>query len=453
MKKNNNDLSSSDRRTFLKQSFAGTVAAASAISALSAKSYANIIGANDRIHMAAAGMHGRGRALVRAASMQKNVSMIALCDVDRRVFETGGKQIVEQFGSAPKNYEDYRGMMENKDIDAVLIATPEHWHAPMTIMGVQNDKHVYVEKPCSHNPHEGELLLKAQKKFSNYVIQMGNQQRSAPTSNEAIKKIREGLIGEPYMGKAWYANTREPIGRAKEAEVPDWLNWDLWQGPAPRESFKDIYVHYKWHWFWKYGTGEINNNGTHEIDVCRWALGVEYPEKVMSVGGRFHHDDDWQFYDTQTATFAYAGGKSIEWEGRSCNAQATYGRRRGAQVLGTKGSVILDRNHVTFYSLSNEKTLEFSEETQSATMDTVGVGGLDVLHMKNFVNAIRVGEKQNSPIAEGVITNNLCHLGNYAQASGATLNIDEKTGRITNNRKVMKKYWKRDYQKGWTPKV
>lgn len=442
------DKKISSRRRFLKASLAAT-----ALVGTSAKSYANIVGANERLNMAAVGMRGRGRALVRACSKQKNVKVTTLCDVDQKVVSKASASIAELFGSPPVVYEDYRNLMEDKDVDGVLIATPEHWHAPMTIMAVQNQKHVYVEKPCSHNPHEGELLLEAKKKYPKYVIQMGNQQRSAKTSQQAVEMIREGVIGDPYLAKAFYANKRGGIGPATETPVPAGFNWELWQGPAPRESFKGIYHPYKWHWFWKYGTGEINNNGTHEIDICRWALGVDYPETVRSAGGRFHYNDSWEFYDTQLATYEYSGGKTIQWEGRSCNPLKIEGKGRGSIIYGTKGSVFLDRNSVVFYDAKGQKTKQLTEEVKSATLDTVGVGGLDVQHMRNFVDAIRISEAQHSPINEGVITNTLCHLGNYAQAVGKTLMLDSKTGRVTNNPHVMKNYWQREYEKGWEIKV
>lgn len=418
----------------------------------SAKSYSRIVGANDRVNFAAVGVNGRGKALINAVAMQKNVGMIALCDVDKRQFEIAGKVISEKFGDTAKNYVDFRELMDNKDVDALVIATPEHWHAPMTIMGVQADKHVYIEKPCSHNPHEGELLVQAQKKYGK-IIQMGNQQRSAPSSIEAVQLIKDGFIGEPYLGKAWYANNRASIGVGKVTAVPEWLDWELWQGPAPRAEFKDNFLHYHWHWFWKYGTGEINNNGTHEIDVCRWALGLTYPKKVSSTGGRYHFKDDWQFYDSQVVTYEFEEGKSIVWEGNSCNNLSPTGKGRGAVIYGTKGSVVLERNEVVFYDIAGKEIKKVVEAGKSGTTDTVGAGWLDSVHMNNFVNAIRIGEKQNSPIDEGATSNLLCHLGNYSQALNRPLTIDTKTGRILNDKEAMKKYWKREYEPGWEIKV
>ncbi|MFW6227807.1 MAG: Gfo/Idh/MocA family protein, partial [Bacteroidota bacterium] len=198
------------RRDFIKKTAIG--AAGITLGGLSAKSYGRVLGANDRINFGVAGINSRGIALMHAINNAKNTSIGAVCDVDRRIIEKSVKRGQDLTGVKPKSYEDVREMLEQKDIDAIAIATPDHWHAPMTIMGVQAGKHVYVEKPCSHNPREGELLVEAEKKYDK-VIQMGNQQRSAPTSIQAIKDIREGIIGDVYMGKAWYANKREPIGK------------------------------------------------------------------------------------------------------------------------------------------------------------------------------------------------------------------------------------------------
>ena len=437
-----------NRRSFVKKSAAGAVGLSMAFSA---KSYASILGANDRLNFAAVGVHGRGKALIAAVAATKNSSLSAICDVDKREFDITGKLVNEKFGKQPDTYTDIRKLLEKDDIDAILIATPEHWHAPMALMGVQAGKHVYVEKPCSHNPQEGEMLVEAQKKFGK-VIQMGNQQRSAPTSQQAIKDIREGLIGKAYYGKAWYSNNRKSIGVGKSVPVPEWLDWELWQGPAPRMDYKDNYVHYNWHWFWNWGTGEINNNGTHEIDICRWALGVDFPKTVASSGGRFHFDDDWEFYDTQIVNYEFEGGKMISWEGRSCNGFHQYKRGRGATIHGTEGTVMLDRNGYVAYDLSGKVIKEMKEEAESATTDTVGAGNLDALHMRNFAGAIREGEKQNSPIDEGHVTNLLCHLGNISQKVGRVLQTDTSDGKIKKDKGAMK-YWSREYASGWEMRV
>ncbi len=439
------------RRDFIKKSAIGTAGIGMAGIGMSPESYGNIMGANDRINFGIVGLHGRGKALLKAAAASDNTSIGFVCDVDSRVIEDSTKMVKDVTGKKPKAHEDIRKLLEESDLDAIAVATPDHWHAPMAIMGVQAGKHVYVEKPCSHNPHEGEMLIKAQKDTGK-IIQMGNQQRSGPTSQMAMKDIKEGIIGEVYFGKAWYSNRRGPIGTGQKTEVPKWLNWELWQGPAPRRDFQDIWVHYNWHWFWDWGTGEVNNNGTHEIDICRWALGVDYPQKVDSAGGRFHYDDDWAFYDTQVVNYKFPGNKMITWEGKSCNPFGYHGWGRGASLHGTKGTILLDRNNYKAFDMDGNVIKEEQEKETSATTNTVGAGALDTYHMQNFLAAIRTGAKQNSPIDEGHKSNLLCHLGNISQHVGRSLRTCTKTGKIFNDGEAMQ-MWSRRYEPGWEPKV
>ncbi|MBN2350021.1 MAG: Gfo/Idh/MocA family oxidoreductase [Bacteroidales bacterium] len=439
------------RRNFLKKVAVSSAGITLGGLGMSAKSYARIIGANERINMAVIGTNSRGKAHIMALVNSPHTLISHICDVDSRVMSETVKISGELSGYTPVGEKDIRKLLEIRDIDAISIATPDHWHAPMTLMGLQAGKHVYVEKPCSHNPQEGEMLIEAEKKYGK-VIQMGTQQRSAPTSQLAIKEIREGIIGDAYMVKTWYANTRGSIGYGKEAPVPEWLDYDLWQGPAPRRAYKDNIIHYNWHWFWNWGTGEINNNATHELDVARWALGVDFPVKINSAGGRFHFKDDWEFYDTQDVSYVYEDGKIITWEGRSCNGFGYFNRGRGSLIYGTKGTIFLDRNAYELFDLGGNLIKRVEEEAESATTDTMGAGNLDIFHMQNFLDAIRKGTKVNSPIAEGHVTNTLCHLGNISQKLGRSLNIDPCNGNVSEDPEAMT-FWSREYEKGWEPKV
>lgn len=415
-----------------------------------AKSYGRIIGSNDRINFAVAGLNSRGGALAGSIFDTPNTSIIAVCDVDSRVIDKA-KSRVKDKGQEAKGYTDIRRLLEDDGIDAVAIATPDHWHAPMAIMAASAGKHVYLEKPCCHNPREGELVIAAQKKYDR-VIQMGNQQRSAPTSQSAIKDIRDGMIGEPYFGKAWYSNKRGSIGKGKKTAIPEWLNWELFQGPAPREDFRDNIVHYNWHWFWNWGTGEINNNGTHELDICRWALGVEIPVKASSSGGRMHYQDDWEFYDTQIANFEFENGKMITWEGKSCNGHQYYNRGRGVTIHGTEGSVLMDRSGYEIFDNDGNSLKKRSEKEVNDGLNLVGGGNMTTLHMNNFCNGIREGEKLNAPINEGFVSNLMPHLGNISQELGRTLKVDPSNGHIVGDAEAMK-MWGREYEPGWEPKV
>lgn len=402
--------------------------------------------AADEITVAVMGVNGRGAVLAKAFAAQPGANVAHICDVDTRVRDRVTSEVEGSSGLS-----DFRRALESRDVDALVVAAPDHWHTPAAVLALQAGKHVYLEKPCSHNPREGEILVEAQKKYGLHV-QMGNQQRSARTSVEVIDAVHSGLIGRPYYGRAWYANTRGTIGHGKQASVPIEVDYDLWQGPAPRTPYRDNVIHYNWHWFWRWGTGEICNNGTHEIDVCRWALGVDYPTKVTSSGGRYHFDDDWEAYDTQIASFEFAGGQAITWEGRSCNGRPIEGRSRGAAIHGEKGTVIVDRNGYVVYDNDNNEIQKNMDELQEDSLDTRGGGGMTAVHIENFLETIRGKEKLRAPVADARKSQLLCHLGNIAQRTGRTLHCDDTTGRIVNDAGATS-LWSREYEPGWEPKA
>ncbi len=440
------------RRDFIKKTTAGTAAMTLGGLVLPQMAHARILGANDAINCAVIGVRSRAKAHLVAIHQDPNAKILYNCDVDDVIIENHNVWCQENIGYVPKVEKDFRKILEDKDVDAVFIATPEHWHAPMAIMALQAGKHVYVEKPCSHNPHENDLLVAAQNKYGKKV-QMGNQQRSSRTSATAIGDIRNGIIGEVYKGEAYYSNNRFSIGKGQSIEVPDTLDWELWQGPAPRESYRNNIHPYNWHWFRAWGTGEIHNNGTHEIDICRWALGVDLPETVTSFGGKYTYDDDWEFVDNQQVTYTFPGNKFITWSGHSRVMMKPERPGRGVTIYGSKGSMELSREFYKLYDLQgNPIKFEFEQGQQSGSTNTLGMGGLDVNHVGNFFNAIRKDESLNADINDASISTMLCHLGNMAQDAGHTLEIDTKTGKVLNDKKIMKS-WKRDYEKGWEPKL
>lgn len=439
------------RRDFIKKTATGSAGLILGASLLPNLGYSNIVGANERLNVAVIGVRSRARSLTTAISKYAEAKVAYTCDVDDLIIAKNNIFCQETLGYVPQVEKDFRKVLDDKSVDAVFIATPEHWHAPMAIMALQAGKHVYVEKPCSHNLHENELLVAAQKKYGK-VVQMGNQQRSAITSKIAVKEIKEGIIGDVFKGEAYYNNNRGSIGVGKKIAIPKTLDWDLWQGPAPREAYRDNIHPYNWHWFKTWGTGEIHNNGTHEIDICRWALGVDIPKTVTSFGGKYTYKDDWEFADNQQATFTYDDDKFITWTGHSRGKIMPNQPGRGATIYGNKGSIALSRGGYTLYDLSGKQIKHISEKGKNVTLGTAGGGSLDVKHIANFFNAIRLGEQQNSPIADASITTMTCHLGNIAQDLGRTLHIDTKTGRIRKDKKAMKQ-WKRDYEKGWEPKL
>jgi predicted dehydrogenase len=414
-----------------------------------ARSYGQILGSNNRLHFAVIGLNSRGYAHLSALQANKQSASISyVCDVDSTFLEKFAATTTQAMGSAPATEKDFRKILEKKDVDAISIASPDHWHTPMAIAGLQAGKHVYVEKPCSHNPAEGALLIEAQKKYGK-VVQMGTQQRSSPHSIEIVEKIHGGLIGRAYYAKAWYSNTRKSIGTGKSAPIPAQLDWELWQGPAPRKPYTDNVQPYNWHWFRTYGTGEALNNGTHEVDVCRWALDVEYPQRVTSTGGRYQFKDDWQFYDTLVTSFDY-GDKMISWEGKSCQGMKLYNRDRGAVIMGTTGSVVVDRDGYEIYDLNGKKTSEFTTGKMTSSSDLRGADSMTDAHFRNFIGAVCNGEKLNAPISVGNVSVTTLQLSNIAWEVNRELQVDTKDGKIQGDPQAMK-MWGREYEKGWAP--
>jgi predicted dehydrogenase len=431
------------RRDFLKSLAIG---AAGIAVGTHARSYASIVGANERVNFAIVGLHGRGYGHLESIRANKNAAVTHVCDVDARELDKFGAAVQEKFQEAPRKFRDFRKLLEDKDVDALTIATPEHWHAHMAVMALQAGKHVYVEKPCSHNPREGDLLVQAQKKYG-HLVQMGNQQRSSPHTIRIMQKIHEGLIGKPYFGRAWYSNTRKSIGTGKGVPVPAELDWELWQGPAPRRPYKDNIHPYNWHWFWHWGTGETLNNGTHEVDLCRWALRAGYPARVSALGGRYHFKDDWEFYDTLSASFEY-DDCLITWEGLSCEGKKTYGRDRGALICGTNGSVLIDRGGYEVFDLNDKKIDEETAGTRSSTADLLSVDGMTEDHFQNLINAIREGERLRSPIHEGNVSVTMLQLANIAWKHRRSLRLNKEDGTILDDPEAMR-MWGREYEKGW----
>jgi predicted dehydrogenase len=234
--------------------------------------------------------------------------------------------------------------------------------------------------------------------------------------------------------------------------VPSNLDYELWQGPAPRTPYRDNVIHYNWHWFTRWGTGEICNNGTHEMDVARWFLGVDYPMSVYSIGTRHTYADDWEFPDTQEATYEFEGGKSIVWHGQSCNGLPMYNRPRGTTILGTAGSMIIDQDGYVIADMKGKTKKDTAAVQAGDPLNTVGDDAATELHMKNFLDAIRTGAKLNAPIADGAKTGMLCHLGTVSQQLGRKLTTDPKTGHFVGDPEASKR-WARTYEKGWAPSV
>jgi predicted dehydrogenase len=391
-----------------------------------------------RVVVGVMGMGGRGTELACLFSQQPGVELAYVCCADANRMAAAAASVEKACGKKPKTVGDFRRILDDKAVDALVIAAPNHWHAPATILACAAGKHVYVEKPCCHNPHEGELQVAAARKH-NRVVQHGTQRRSWPGIGQAIGKLREGAIGAVRVSRGWYNNLRPTIGRGKPAAVPDWLDYELWQGPAPRRPFRDNLVHYNWHWFWHWGNGEIGNNGVHSIDICRWGLGVEFPRKVSSGGGRLWFDDDQETPDTQSVTFDF-GDKLLIWEGRSCHSRGFEGNRFGIAFYGDRGTLVIDGGGYTIYDLKDK---EIEKQTGRAG---------DADHVPNFLECVRNGRRPNADIEIGYRSVLLCHLGAIAHRTGRTLRCDPQNGRILDDAEAAA-LWRREYAPGWEPGV
>jgi predicted dehydrogenase len=421
------------RRTFLKQT--STAAAGLAFYGAAAR-FTRAEAPSNRMRVAVMGC-GRGLDHIRAATDIPNTEIVAICDVDTERLARGQKLAAERQKTAFKAEHDIRKVLEEKDLDALFIAAPNHWHAPAAIMACAAGKHVYVEKPCCHNPWEGEMMVMAARKY-NRKVQMGNQRRSWPALIEAVEKLRAGAIGKLRYSRCWYWNARDTVGRGKVVPVPERLDYALWQGPAPERPYKDNVVHYNWHWHWHWGNGELGNNGVHALDMSRWGLDARCPTRVTCNGGRYHFDDDQETPDTAFASYDF-GPVGITWDGSSCHPR-TQENLPFVSFYGDGGTL---ENHGGGYKIFDLKGKLVEQKT--------GPGG-EKVHFENFFAAIRDNTPLNSEIQEGYWSTLLCHLGNIAYRSGHDLHTDPQNGRILKNSDAMK-LWKREYRKGWEPKV
>jgi predicted dehydrogenase len=424
------------RRAFLKHSVLTTAALAAAPVVRQGRAADN---PGEAVVMGVIGVRGRGGALADSFATIGGARVAYVCDVDSRAVETIASAVGGRQNQAPQGVADMRRIFDDPSVDAVAIATPDHWHAPATIMACAAGKHVYVEKPASHNPREGELMIEAARKH-NRVVQLGTQRRSVPAIIEAIQRVHAGEIGRVLFSRGWYNANRHSIGHGKPAPVPEWLDYSLWQGPAPERPYQDNLIHYNWHWFWHWGTGELGNNGIHALDICRWGLQVDYPTRVTAGGGKYYFDDDQQTPDTHVVTWDF-GDKAITWEGRNWHRRGFEGAGFGIGFYGDKGSLITDGREYKIYD---------PEDKIIATQDQ-GFTGHDP-HLKNFLDCIRSGDRPNADIEQGHKGTLLCHLGNIAYRTGHTLDCDPANGHPKND-PAAEALWSREYRPGWEPKV
>ena len=369
----------------------------------------------------------RGKAHINNFAKLEGVEIAYVCDVDQDRLAAGAKYTADrQNGNLPKAVTDFRRILDDKEVDILSIAAPNFWHAPATILACDAGKHVYVEKPGSHNPREAELMVAAAQR-TDRKVQMGNQRRSAPVFREGIKKLKAGVIGKLRYARCWYDNKRGSIGKGKPTAVPANLDYKLWQGPVPVRPYKDNLIHYNWHWHWSYGGGELANNGVHALDVARWALGVDSPHHTSCIGGRYHFNDDQETPDTVDATYDF-GKVGMSWHGSSC-LQRKHEKHSFVSVYGDGGIMSFDGGGYRIYDNAGKLVHENVPKLN------------DVPHFQNFINAIRKGEALNAEITDAQKSTMLCHLGNISYREGIQIKGAD----------TPQKYWERKYSKDWKP--
>ncbi len=426
-----------NRRYFLMSAAAGAAARARAFSS-----------PNDTIRVAVVGLRGQGNGHIRAYQRMPNVEIAALVDIDESILDRRLGEVEKATGKKPARYVDIRKMLEDKTIDCVSIATPNHNHTLQTIWSLQAGKHVYVEKPGSHNVFESRQIVAAAKKYGK-CVQHGVQAHSTEGLQEAKKLIDEGVIGDVYMARGLCFKWRDTIGRAPEEPVPPGVHYDLWLGPAPVRPFTKNRFHYNWHWFWDYGNGDFGNQGIHEVDICRWLLGVRLPSKVSAMGGHFMFDDDQETPNVLVATYEFdvAGKKkfmSFEVRHWMTNHEAGIGERPGGGGGGnTVGNVFYGSKG--YMAIDGYDTYKVFLGRNAEAGPSKKAGGS---HQANFIEAVRAGKPEmlNGQIEDGAISCTLMHLANISYRVGRSLKIDPGTGDILGDAEASA-LMKRNYRK------
>ena len=397
----------------------------SSVAATAAQSVRLVASPNDTVRVAVIGCGGRGSSHVGAWTSQPNVELAALVDIDDSHTERYNGNLVKKDKKPVPTFRDIRKVLDDKNIDAVSIATPNHWHTLQTIWACQAGKDVYVEKPCSHNVFESQQIVAAARKY-NRVVQMGSQSRSSPALQEAVQKMKDGEFGEIYMARGLCFKSRDTIGKTPVEKVPPGVDYDMWTGPSPMHPFTKNRFHYNWHWFWDTGNGDLGNQGIHEVDIARWGLGVTHPTKVSAMGGKFMFDDDQETPNTITAAYEFnvkGKAKMMEFEVRhwySNHEAGINGEKPGNTIgntfYGSNGYVVID-NYNKYYSFMGKAGTPGPTRTERDT------------HFENFIAGVRSRKREtlNADIEEGAMSCVLMHLANISYRLGRTLHWDEKT--------------------------
>jgi predicted dehydrogenase len=395
------------------------------------------IAASEKVTVAMMGVRGQGRSLTERFAALEDVNIAYICDIDPRVIERPRKIVQERKGRAPQIIGDVRRALDDKSVDALVIATPDHWHAPATILACKAGKDVYVEKPASHNIREGRLMVEAARRYGR-IVQLGTQSRSRPCIIRGIEYVRSGKIGRVLMAKAWNAQLRENIGRKPDSSVPAGVDYDTWVGPAPMLPFNENRFHYQWHWHWNFGTGDIGNDGVHQIDIARWALGVDAPVEAAGMAGKLFFDDDQQTPDTMNIAFRYPG-KMLAFEMRIWNPYGLEDQDNGVAVYGADGMVHIGRwkDRWGFKVFDRQgKLVQHDNENEPDT------------HPRNFIDCVRSRKAPNAEIETGHLSSLHCHLGNIVARTGRTIRFDPRTETLQEDPEA-NRLVHRDYRQHW----
>lgn len=394
---------------------------ATAATAATAASASRVLGANDRLGVAVIGVRGMGHSHVRTLAARKDVRIVALCDVDEAMLARAAKTVKDLGGGAPALIEDFRKVRDDKAIDAVVVATPHHWHCPIALRLLAAGKDVYLEKPASHVFREGRLLVEAQA-LHKCVVQHGTQMRSSPVTAKAGEVLASGVLGTIRMAKAWNVQKQQNPEPVPDSEAPKGVNYDLWLGPAPKRKFNRHHFHEGWRVFRAYANGDIGDDGSHDLDMARWGLGeTTHPVKITAHGSRVELKGGVREYpDNMTVTYEYASGKVLIYEDRQWTPYGLHGVDSGNAFYGTKGYMIFSRRGFfqTFLGAKEEKGQEMGERGR--------VGQPAPAHVGNFLDCVRSRKATNAPAEVAHLSCGLIHLGEIACRVGRVLSFDPK---------------------------